>query len=51
LSDQQKKNLTNIQESNLLAGGIETRHLSSVLSKERQDVIQTYLKIIDDKYL
>jgi hypothetical protein len=36
ISDQQKKNLVNIQESNLLAGGIETRHLASVLSQERQ---------------
>ena len=35
LTEEQKKNLLNIQESSLLSGGIETRHLSAVLSEDR----------------
>jgi hypothetical protein len=43
--------LLNIQESNLLSGGIETRHLASVLSKDRKQLLKTYLMIIGDKFL
>ena len=35
----------------MLSGGIETRHLTSVLSMERQKLLKTYLMIIDDKFL
>lgn len=35
----------------MLSGGIETRHLASVLSKERQELLSTYLMVIDDKFL
>ena len=51
MSEQQKRNLLNIQESNLLSGGIETRHLSTVLSKERQRLLKAHLQIIGDEYL
>ena len=34
-----------------MSGGIETRHLTSVLSKERQKLLKTYLMIVDDKFL
>jgi hypothetical protein len=41
----------NIQESSLLSGGIETRYLSSVLSKDRQKLLKTYMMIMDDPFL
>jgi hypothetical protein len=33
LSEKKRQNMLNIQESGLLSGGIETRHLATVLSK------------------
>lgn len=51
LTEQQKKNLLNIQESSLLSGGVEPRHLASVLSKDRQQLLKTYLMIIGDEFL
>ena len=35
----------------MLSGGVETRHLASVLSRERQQLLKTYLMIIGDKFL
>jgi len=46
MTDQYKKNLLNIKESSLLAGGIETRYLTEVISKDRQKILKTYLMII-----
>lgn len=48
---QKQEAMLNIQESRLLSGGIEPKHLVSLISKETQSELQTYLQIIDDAIL